>query len=76
MRACCGPEFPEARVLEAYIRRHLDSVFMTEAEFQSGRWLTRGLQDLLQRRRKRRAPSDGARQAAAFIHARLAAGGI
>ncbi len=65
------PDFPEAQVLEAYIRSRLESIFMTEAEFQSGRWLDRGLLHLLARRRRRRAPSDGADKVAAFIHARL-----
>jgi hypothetical protein len=65
------PDFPEARVLEAFIHRHLNSFAMTEAEFQSGEWITQGLPDLLERPRKRRAPLNGARKAAVFIHALL-----
>ena len=65
------PDFPEARVLEAFIHGHLNSFAMTEAEFQSGEWITQGLPNLLERPRKRQASSDGDRKAAAFIHALL-----
>ena len=61
------PDFPEARILESFIRRHLDSFAMTETEFHSGDWITQGLSNLLECREKRGVPTDGAAKAATFI---------
>jgi len=60
------PKFRETAALTAYIEQEMKGLPITEAQFQSGKWLS-SLTDLLALPRIRRNDSYGADQVAAFI---------
>lgn len=60
--------FLESKVLEAFIKKHMNGYAITEMQFQDGSWTTTILPDLLALHRVKRSNSNGATQAARFIY--------
>lgn len=60
------PGFRESAVLAAYVDRHMSSLVISAAQFESGEWLAM-LPDLLALPRMERQETNGADQAARFI---------
>lgn len=60
------PQFRESLVLENFITANMNSLAITEAEFETGEWLAK-LPELLDLPRMERREANGADQVAAFI---------
>ncbi len=65
--ACVGrTTFPESRVMESFVRRHLNGEILKEDEFLSGKWLD-GIPKLLEKKRPPAGKENGAQKVAHFL---------